>query len=129
MGRWPSSKFNNISKNTVIPPESSIISVHFFSHFSEEKIAANVDTMDDGIDFYQTTKHLDPQKWLLMGMGKYGKIYRGMFACVPLKSVVPGQIDFITLKTLFAGKAKTFVTIPYTLLELSIIVYPTKSSR
>jgi len=74
------------------------------------KLAVNLDTWQDLEDFINLSKNLDQEKWILAGMGEFGKISRGIlakngfytFASVKNHEVAPGQIDLETLKTLLS---------------------------
>lgn len=104
-----------------------LISAHIFEKFSREKteetinkllqitakfhkLAVNLDSAEDLFTFYNLIKKLDHKKWILAGMGEFGKISRVIFekegfytfAGVKNHEVAPGQIDLETLKTLLS---------------------------
>ena len=74
------------------------------------KLAVNLDTWQDLEEFIKLSKNLDQEKWILAGMGEFGKISRGIlakngfytFASVKNHEVASGQIDLETLKNLLS---------------------------
>ncbi len=104
-----------------------LISAHLFEKFSREKtketinkllqipakfykLAVNLDTWEDLQEFISLSKNLEQGKWILAGMGKFGKISRvifaklgfATFAGIKNREVASGQIDIETLNNLLS---------------------------
>lgn len=108
----------DINHHNTYDPTKSVLAYHQFEPFDVTtidtiiseltqypaayyKIALMLETPEDLKAFFEKTKALPHTQWILMGMGKMGKISRALFAslgfstfaCLPGQSVAPGQIE------------------------------------
>jgi 3-phosphoshikimate 1-carboxyvinyltransferase len=120
------------NKNTQINPQKTVLAHHRFNAFSKKEITQTIDqlqqfpaayykmaiyleTHQDLLDFMHLIKELPKHKWILMGMGPMGKISRiicasmgfATFACIPGKSVAPGQIEIDTLQKILNNTSES----------------------